>query len=155
MILGTAQQLLEPPECAGLAELIADDSSVRWVDQDVFNESEQVPTLSDDLAPNHVSPPRETGQVVNGARLFRSTHGDRVRADRMNQGCWDHAVGSAAEDGLPVYHDQARDHALIGIENDFVNLADLFGSVHIDHRAVEQLAQSQHSFSLGLRLVGG
>jgi len=65
----------------------------------------------------------------------------------MNQGCWNHAVGSATEEGLPVDQHQACHHALIRIENDFVDLAHLFGGVHVDHGAADQLAQAQHSFS--------
>jgi len=79
--LGTTEQILQAPQCAGFAELISDDPTVGWIDEDVFDVSKQVPALTDDLAPNNVPPPWETGHLINRYGLPGRADRDRIRPD--------------------------------------------------------------------------
>ena len=114
----------------------ADNRAIRAVDEYVVDQAEQAAAARHHFVTDHVGHTREALEISESCLHGRSTHGYRVRSDRMQSRRGNDAARSASSDNRFAMHDDKSSDALaVTLDNDFLDSAEaLRGPYSLDRR---------------------
>jgi hypothetical protein len=123
----------------------ADNRAVRTVDKHIVDRAKQSAALRHHFVTDHVGHARKALEISESFFHRRTTHGYRVRSDRMQSRSGNGAARSPSSDNrFAMHNDKSSDALAVTLHNDFLDSAEALRGFHVDDSAPDQLTSFNH-----------
>ena len=127
--------------------MVSDDAAVCSADQHIVNHAEETTLAADNLSPDHIGYPRqpvETSGIVT--EVGRVPHGDDIRADRVHGRGRQRCMRLVTEERPAAREPEASQLSRLGVDDDRIDSAELFGRIHVDDGSAAEIRCSNHQY---------